>query len=439
MLGFGLLGLGLSTVLALGVWIEVTNYLLAERQETAVHEVSVDSAALVANLGADGTSVPDLLDRLPAGDHAASLLAYQGRWYATSLSGGADSLPPQLREMVEGGTPAEQRMMMDGEPYLTVGLPLPHGQGSYFELFPLDDLDRTFSVLSIGLVTAAVVTSLLGLAVGRFAGRRVLRPLAEVGAAADEIAHGNLSARVHAEHDPDLGTLARSFNETVDALQQRVLADVRFAGDVSHELRTPLTSMLNAVQLLQNRRAELPEGAREPLDMLTVDVERFRRLVLDLLEISRAEEPPRRPPGEPVRLTELVRQAADTAAGRSVTGCAAGADELVLSADKRRLQQVVTNLVHNAEGHGGGCTRVWVEPVTGGARILVDDQGPGVPGPMRGRIFERFARDGDGSGVGLGLAIVDRHVRWHGGTVSVEERPGGGARFVVQLPTERSG
>jgi signal transduction histidine kinase len=117
---------------------------------------------------------------------------------------------------------------------------------------------------------------------------------------------------------------------------------------------------------------------------------------------------------------------------------------VLILADKRRLERVVTNLLTNAEVHGGGAVRIGVRRVDGALRLEVDDEGPGVAVEDRPRIFERFARGpaagrrsgSGGDGVGLGLALVDEHVRLHRGRVWVEDRPGGGARFVVELPVK---
>jgi signal transduction histidine kinase len=113
------------------------------------------------------------------------------------------------------------------------------------------------------------------------------------------------------------------------------------------------------------------------------------------------------------------------------------AERLVLPADKRRLQLVVVNLVRNAETHGVACRAVTVSAEGRTARITVDDSGPGVPPDRRGRVFERFARGTSPHvGTGLGLAIASRIVRLHGGTITVDEGPEGGARFVVELPVD---
>ncbi|MGW6278645.1 sensor histidine kinase [Kribbella sp. NPDC055071] len=213
-----------------------------------------------------------------------------------------------------------------------------------------------------------------------------------------------------------------------------------FAADISHELRTPLTTMLNSMELIHHHRAELPAAVREPVDLLSEELERFGRLVVDLLEISR-DDGDDQCSGEQVRIAELIQAAADGVAGRPVTRASADAARLTVLADKRRLERVITNLVENAASHGGGCEQVSVSAGGLGVIIQVDDAGPGVPAGERDRIFERFCRGrserrpSEDHGIGLGLSIVARHVRWHHGEIRVEDRPGGGARFVIELPT----
>jgi signal transduction histidine kinase len=110
--------------------------------------------------------------------------------------------------------------------------------------------------------------------------------------------------------------------------------------------------------------------------------------------------------------------------------------------DKRRLGQIVANLLENAKRYGGGPVRVTVEAGRNVARIGVEDAGPGVPPAERSAVFERFFRGsasgqrrGGGQGSGLGLSLVAEHARLHGGRVWVEDGPGGvGARFVIELP-----
>lgn len=434
-LTFGVLALALSVLLAVLAWMVVTRSAVGQAQRTALVETALDRTEVDNALTMGTPDLPTVLEGVPGTDSTAVLAHVDGRWYATSPSIGPASLPASLVRVVGGGQQATQRVQVDGRLHLAVGLPLEYARGEYYEVYSLDQVQRTARTLSIGLAVAAVVTALLGLGVGRFASRMALRPLTELNRVAADVASGQLNARLDAAGDPDLDELASSFNRTVEDLQRHVIADARFAVDVSHELRTPMTTMLNSMQVIQNRRDQLPEAVREPVDLLADELERFRALVVDLLEISRHDAGDQ-VVRETVRVGDLVRRAADTAAGRAVTTVEPAARSVSMEVDKRRLERVVANLVGNAETHGGGCTGVVVREAPTGLQIVVEDDGPGIPEDRRARVFERFARGGANgrAGVGLGLAIVQRHVALHSGQVYVEGRPEGGARFVVELP-----
>jgi two-component system, OmpR family, sensor histidine kinase MtrB len=448
---FALGALGLALLLSLLTYTLSSTYLLRQREASALRQAFVNARFVQAGLRATGPDVAGLLSDLETPATSESLLVRRGERFASNpVEIGHDDLPGRLREQVEDGTAARQRFRLDGSPRLAVGVPPPAVQATYYEVFSLAELDRTLRVLTGSLVAGAVVTVLLGVALGRWVSGQALHPLAVAGQAARSISHGRLDTRLDPDPDPDLRVLSVAFNDMADALEQRIERDARFASDVSHELRSPLTTLTTTVELLHARRAELPASARESIDLLRVEVERFQRMVLDLLEISRLDAGVAELALEDVRAEELVREAvratrpteAATAEG-SPPAVAVGDEvgDLVLQADKRRLVRVVANLVDNAERHGGGLVGVGLERVGDRLRILVDDAGPGVPEAFRSRIFERFSRAPpsagarrDGGGVGLGLALVAEHVRLHGGAVWVEQRPGGGARFVVELP-----
>lgn len=436
-ISFGLLALGLSALLTISVWLQVSHFLVDERQSVAVNETRINAAALQRGVAEGVADVPRALDAVVSGSDSSAIVSYDGSWYATSFGEGPSSLPKHLVADVQDGTPSRQKIRLDGRPVLAIGVPMDRPGDAYFGVYDLSELNSTFQTLSGVLVATAIVIALIGLLLGRVASSRALQPLAELTRVASTVARGDLGSRMHGISDPDLSPLASSFNSTVDALERRVRADTRFAGEVSHELRTPLTTMLNSMQLLQNRRDKFPADVLEPLDLLAGDLERFRRLVVDLLEMSRADVGDVTST-ESVMIGELVSQAADAAAGRRVTSVEPDVALLRIRADKRRLERVIANLVENAEVHAGGCEQVTVERGTHDTvRIVVDDAGPGVSPEDRERIFERFSRASDAThpGVGLGLAIVARHVRWHHGSVSVVARQGGGARFIVVLPS----
>ena len=434
---YALLSLGLSLLLSVLAWFVVTSSVLRDQRASALAATSIDASHLDARLGVGGTSMTSALDELPRTQASAAIAELDERWYASAPTLGPGVLPDELVDLVGNRQAATQRIEVDGSTFLAVGMPVPGRGASLFELYPLDQTQQAVQALSIGLGVAMLVTTTLGIALGNLAARVSLRPLERLNTSAAQVAAGRLGVRLDPEGDPDLVPLAESFNRTVTALDHRVVADARFASDVSHELRTPLTTMLNSMQVILNRESTLPEDLREPVGLLADELTRFRHLVTDLLEIARYEA------GdelvlERVVVADLVRRTADGEAGRPVTEVDDDAATVALRIDTRRLDRVVANLVRNAEDHGGGCVGVRVERGPSGVRILVDDAGPGVPADLRERVFDRFTR-GSGTtaaGVGLGLSIVLRHVALHGGTVTVEERPGGGARFVVDLPAE---
>jgi two-component system, OmpR family, sensor histidine kinase MtrB len=435
-LGFGVLALLLSTVLALSVWTLASHYVNRDHVLSARAEAADNAQLIAAEIAAGVPTSDTVLDRLRYPPGTAAVLLDRGRVYRNRTAETL-TLPLGLEQNVGDDPHGAKQVKLGGTSYLQVIIAMHHAGRAYVEFRPLDDLEQTLTRTWMLLVGAALLTTVLGAAFGLFASRRMLRPLSDVTQAASAIARGDLSARLAPRGDPDLDDLAESFNRTAAELEARVVADARFAGDVSHELRTPLTTMLNSLALLENRRGSLPSEVGEPLDLLSEDLHRFRGLVIDLLEISRVDEGLGAGLTEPVLVGELVARAADSAAGRPVTTVQPSAAGLIVLADKRRLERVLVNLVHNAETHGVVCRAVTVSATAATVRITVDDAGPGIPEERRSRIFDRFARGSSPhGGTGLGLAIAWRHVRLHGGTITVGDARGGGARFVVELPVD---
>ncbi|MCU0259916.1 MAG: HAMP domain-containing histidine kinase, partial [Ilumatobacteraceae bacterium] len=270
--------------------------------------------------------------------------------------------------------------------------------------------------------------------------RRLLRPLSDVADAAGDIAEGALGARLPAAADPDLDRLAGSFNDMADAVQTRIEREERFASDVSHELRSPITALTAAVEVLDARRADLPDRTQQALDVVVDQVRRFDAMVLDLLELSRIDAGATDLHTESVDIADVCARIAHRSGHRDVPIEVAPDAPATARLDKVRFERVLTNLLDNAKHHGGGPTRVSIErgPV-GLVAVAVEDAGPGVAASEKLRIFERFARGSAArhrTGSGLGLALVAEHVHALGGEAWVEDRPGGGARFVVTVPAE---
>jgi two-component system sensor histidine kinase MtrB len=435
-------GVGLAvvmTVLGVATWNLTTGYMLNQREQSVTRQAEVNVRLVDAALKEGSGSLDDVLTGLATGPDSSTMLSRPSGWVTSGRPIEPEALPIGLVETARRGIAARQRFTAGGIPVLGVASPIAGGNSIYVELYPLLELDRTFRYLSTLLIAGTVVSAVFGVALGSWASRRALRPLTALTAAASGVARGELSTRLPAQQDPDLAPLAASFNATAEQLEQRVRRDARFAADVSHELRSPLTTMVNVADVLERRQDAMPPTARKALGLLISELQRFRRMVVDLLEISRADEDDADASAELVDLGALVRNVVAGQPGTAVPIETDPATPLV-SADRRRLDRVVANLLDNAERYGGGAVAVSVRPNGSHARLEVDDAGRGVPPALRERIFERFARGlhsgrrTPDTGSGLGLAIVADHVRRYRGQVWVEDRPGGGARFVVELP-----
>jgi signal transduction histidine kinase len=322
-----------------------------------------------------------------------------------------------------------------------VGVPIAAAESSYFEVFALDELDRTLDLLTRSLAIGVAGAALAAAAVGRFAAGRLVRPLAPIADAAERIADGALDTRLTDVHDPDLVRLADAFNTMAAALEARIDREARFAADVSHELRSPLTAVAAALEIIDRRRDQLPPQVIEAFAVLAAKVDTFQRMVLDLLEISRMDAGTATLADDLIDLEHfLPRMLAAHGAGDATVTFEDGAPTR-LSGDRRRIGQAMGNIVDNAARYAGGTTSVAVTtPRPDVLRFCFDDRGPGVPSDERDAIFGRFARGevglraGTTSGTGLGLSLVTEHLQLHGGRVWVEDNPAGGARFVIELP-----
>ncbi|HET8618255.1 MAG TPA: HAMP domain-containing sensor histidine kinase [Acidimicrobiales bacterium] len=389
----------------------------------------------------------DVLSSLQTPTGSNPVLVVGDRWFSRTPEFGEDVLPAELRAMVRSGEPARMRFDHEGTTQLAVGVPLESLEGAYFEIVSLEELEDTLESIGISLLAAALLSTLAGAAVGWWAARRVLRPLRGIGDAAHALATGRLETRVEASDDGDLATIADSFNDMAAAMQERIERDTRFASNVSHELRSPLMTLAASIEVLQNQRDDMPDRAKAALDLMAADIERFRQLVEDLLEISRFDAGVMHLELEEVRVDQLVIQAVTASTDVDVTvDIDSDLAGVVVKADKRRLSRVIANLLDNAAKYGDGASRVELRKHGDAVLIAVEDNGPGVLPEDREAIFHRFNRGSSAGhrrgidGVGLGLALVAEHIRLHGGEVWVEDRTDGqaGARFVIELPAEAS-
>jgi signal transduction histidine kinase len=245
-----------------------------------------------------------------------------------------------------------------------------------------------------------------------------------------------------------LGTALVAFWITGRALvpiRRAFATERRFVADASHEIRTP-TSIIRASAEVLQREGLVLLGGRALTEDIVAEADRLGRLVEELLALAASERGALAAERRPIDLAEVaaatVRRAGPLAAeqGLVLAGPAGDVPALPVLGDPDRLVQLLLVLFDNAfrVSPPGGHVAVTVARAGRRARVAVSDQGPGVPADQRERIFEPFARLPRGHreirGSGLGLAIARRIAAIHGGTLTVDEGPGGGARFTLELP-----
>ncbi|QTX03728.1 sensor histidine kinase [Agromyces archimandritae] len=327
---------------------------------------------------------------------------------------------------------------------------------------PLADVAAQTRQLAVTVAVVALGGVVVALVAGSLIVRRALEPLERVTATAQAVSElpldrgdVDLDERVPTG-DPrtEVGRLGTAFNRMLGhvstALNARERSERqvrRFVADASHELRTPLASIRGYSELMRLHGGELPEDVRRALGRIESESVRMTTLVEELLLLARLDEG-RELERRPVDLGALV---ADAVGDAQVSGpdhdwsLEAPEEGVHVSGDDGRLRQLVANLLANARLHTPEGTRVRVSVTAdaGEARLVVADDGPGIPAELRDTLFERFAR-GDSSrsrragSTGLGLSIVRAVAEGHGGRVEVDSEPGSTV-FTVVLPLGEAG
>jgi signal transduction histidine kinase len=314
-----------------------------------------------------------------------------------------------------------------------------------------DDLLSRFRA-ALGIVTLFIVV--IALTGGWLATQSALFPIRRLTLAVQRIIRtGRTDARVPLEGTGDaIDELTSLFNTMLDKIEGLVTAMRGALDNVSHDLRTPLTRLRGAAEMAlasppPGDCARQAEHYREVLADCVEESDRVLVMLNTLMDISEAESGTMQLRREPVPLADVVARAIDlyrdVADAKGVALAAAAPADIVVTADRTRLEQVAANLIDNAVKYTppGGRVDVEVRREADAAVLRVRDTGPGIPADELPRIFDRLFR-GDTSraerGLGLGLSLVKAVVEAHGGTVDVISDPGRGSTFSVSLPFRRA-
>lgn len=336
---------------------------------------------------------------------------------------------------------------------------LQDGSATFTVAVPLRGVDTTVqrmlsfaTLIGLGVIASCAILGWYGV-------RRAFRPLTQIEDTAAAIAGGDLGRRIPEPAAQDeVASLSRSLNVMLAQIEHsfavREASEERmrqFVADASHELRTPLAAVRGYAELYRQGAVSTPQEISGTMRRIEDESIRMGGLVEDLLLLTRldSQRPLKR---EPVDLTVLAADAVQDARALDpsrpvrLVGLQGDLQPTLVEGDEARLRQVVTNLVGNAVNHTppGTGVEIAVGAREGRARLEVRDHGAGVDPVKARRVFERFYRAdpsrgrGSGGGNGLGLAIVAAIVGAHNGQVGVAPTRGGGATFVVDLPTGNS-
>ncbi|GAA3805207.1 MULTISPECIES: cell wall metabolism sensor histidine kinase WalK [Amycolatopsis] len=327
----------------------------------------------------------------------------------------------------------------ENSPFLVLaGSPVKHVV--LVEYYTLDALRADLSKLRRNLAGMALLVTVLGIAGGMVAAKRIQRPVRAVANAAIRLGGGELDTRLVVRGGDELADLAGSFNamaeqvgRSIAELRAKEEQQRRFVADVAHDLRTPVATVVAAADGVDS---ENPDARRRAARLLSVQSRRLANLVEDLLEMSRFDAGVADFHAGPLDLADLWAEAIDLVGGADGTTLHTVGD-VTVCADPRRVHTIARNLLTNALTHGAAPITVTIDGTRPGVVTAeVADSGPGVPEDLRELVFDRFAR-GDRartatSGSGLGLAIAQENARIHGGRITVSEQDG--AVFTVVLP-----
>jgi two-component system sensor histidine kinase BaeS len=359
---------------------------------------------------------------------AAACLDRQGVSYAVASDAGLPIVVPG-----RAGTACLDAAAADAKrPDVAPPADLHLGTGDRFDPFAPDGWWRT-GTTAAGVVLVAVVVTVL-------VGRRLLRPVRALTAAAVRMEAGDRTVRVPVEGDDEVTRLAGAFNAMAASIERGDRQREAMVGDVAHELRSPLA----------NVRALL-EAAEDGVLPLDVDLVRslleecglLARLVADLQELAMAESGTLRVHPEERDAADLAAQAVAAHRARAEAAGVAirlhAPEPVPVLADPARMRQAVGNLVGNAVTHAGSVVEVSVRACGESALLTVGDDGPGIGPEHLPHVFDRFYRADPSrtrrtGGSGLGLAITRHLVEAHGGAVEVASTPGLGSVFTIRLP-----
>ena len=326
------------------------------------------------------------------------------------------------------------------------------GQYEMYIVFSLANEEKTLNLINTYLLIAGFILLILITMITWVVVRQIVKPVREAARIATEFTSGDFRQRMKVYSQDEISTLGYAFNEMAESIEQQIdrlenLSRVqqRFVSDVSHELRTPLTTLRMASEVISASRDSFDPIVARSTELLVAQLDRFERLLEDLLEVSRFDAEVAVLEAVDFDVVQLVNRCAEDLAlvakeRKTQIYIKSSEPAVMIKADIRRVERILRNLLANAIDHAEEVQiDVQIEASERDVAVGIRDYGIGLDENSLTRVFDRFwradpsrARMRGGTGLGLSIALED--ARLHNGEIEAWGRPGRGAHFVLTLP-----
>ena len=326
------------------------------------------------------------------------------------------------------------------------------GQYEMYIVFSLANEEKTLNLIDTYLLIAGLILIVLISLITWVVVRQVVKPVREAARIATEFTSGDFRQRMKVYSQDEISTLGSAFNEMAESLEKQIArlenlsrVQQRFVSDVSHELRTPLTTLRMASEVIAASKENFDPTVARSSELLVAQLDRFERLLEDLLEVSRFDAEVAVLEAVDFDIVQLVNRCAEDLAlvakeRKTEIFVKSSEPVIMIKADIRRVERILRNLMANAIDHAEEVQiDVLITASENDVAIGVRDYGVGLDENSLTRVFDRFwradpsrARTRGGTGLGLSIALED--ARLHNGELEAWGRPGRGAHFVVTLP-----
>ncbi len=306
----------------------------------------------------------------------------------------------------------------------------------------LDNIDKQVTLITSAMIALGIALLFFIMLVSSYFVNSILRPLSEIGEAANKIAQGEYSHRIAKQYDDEIGDLCDTINDMAAQIESSGELQNEFISSISHELRTPLTAIKGWSETLKDGGLEDHELLDRGLDVIGSETERLSGIVEELLDFSRMQKAKPSDSNEMIDVYAEVQEAVfllnDRAKKQGITLTCTEQESLpAICGNGDRLRQVFVNIIDNAIKYAkpNGSIHVDAAPVTGGVQIVVSDNGIGISEADLPFVTERFYRAANTQpGSGIGLAVAKDIVTAHGGTLLIESELDKGTVVTVTLP-----